>query len=94
MAACGTCNTVSKVTEMRVPEDVKQPGCLTYMGRKVYNACNTNVERKGKVVSSEKDLDANVVYPNKKVPYVFSVSKQEVPITCLTQHRTPIQTTI
>ena len=61
MAACGTCSTVSKVTEMSVLEDVKQPGCLRHMGRKVYNACNTNVEGKGNVVSSEKDLDANVV---------------------------------
>jgi len=39
----------------------------------------------GDVVSTEKDHDAEVVYPN-----VSSVSQQEVPMTSLTQHHMPV----
>jgi len=73
-------------TKLSVQEVVKQPCSLRHIAGKVYNACKCAF---GGGVSTEKDHDANVVYPN-----VSSVSKQEVPMTCLTQHHMPVQSTI
>jgi hypothetical protein len=84
---------LGKVTKMSVQEVVKQAWSLRHMGDKY--TMHTNVwGGGGNVVSIEKDHDPNVVYPNGKAPYVSSVSKQEVLITCLTQHRMSVQSTI
>jgi len=83
---------LGKVTKMSVQEVVKQPWSLRQIGGKVYNACKCAGEEN--MVSNEEDHDANIVYPNGKAPYVSSVTKQEVPMPCLTQHCMPVQSTI
>jgi hypothetical protein len=83
---------LGKVTKMSAQEDVEQPRVSDIW--EVKYTIHANVGGWGTVVSTEKDHDANVVYPKGKAPYVSSVSKQEVPMTCLTQHHMPVQSTI
>jgi hypothetical protein len=83
---------LGKVTKMSAQEDVEEPRVSDIW--EVKNTIHANVGGWGNVVSTEKDHDADVVDPNGKVPYVSSVSKQKVPLTCLTQHHMPVQSTI
>jgi hypothetical protein len=83
---------LGKVTKMSAEEDVEQPQVSDIW--EVKYTIHANDGGWGNVVSTEKDYDANAVYPNRKAPYVSSVSKQEVPMTCLTQHCMPVQSTI